>query len=228
MSSSAAPAPPAPPSALRLILTLGLISLISGFLIVLAVEATKAPIARNRREALEQAVFKALPGAASRQSFRLEGPDLVVAREGETADLYAGYAADGTLVGVALEAVARGYGGEIRMLYGVDPAREAIIGFTVLLSNETPGLGDKIAKDPAFLANFQNLSVALDAGESALAQPIVLVKPGAKTQPWQMDGISGATISSSAVARGLLESATRWLPRLAPHREQMARGEARP
>jgi electron transport complex protein RnfG len=83
----------------------------------------------------------------------------------------------------------------------------AIIGLQVLSSNETPGLGDKIEKDPDFRANF----TALDA---SLKQEIVTVKNGEKTEPWQIDGISGATVSSKAVGKALNESAQFWIPTL--------------
>ncbi len=226
MSEPAVPAAPPMPSPLRLVGTLGLIAMISGFLIVLVVEATREPIARNHRVALERAVFTVLPGAVSRANFLLDDDGLVRLDDEDIAgaNLFAGYAADGSLVGVALPASDRGYAGEIRMLYGYDPARESIIGFTVLQSSETPGLGDKIGHDPAFLANFEALSVALNENRTALEHDIVNVKPGTKAHPWEIDGISGATVSSAAVARGLHASATRWLPMLDPHRDELQAG----
>ncbi len=53
----------------------------------------------------------------------------------------------------------------------------------------------------------------------SLAHPIELVKPGKKTAPWQIDGISGATISSAAIAKMLHESSARWMPRLYRQRD---------
>ncbi|MCB1707155.1 MAG: FMN-binding protein, partial [Halioglobus sp.] len=86
------------------------------------------------------------------------------------------------------------------------------VGMQVLASRETPGLGDKIEKDPAFIANFRALAVPLSADGLALRQPIEAVKSGAKTRPSQIDGITGATISSKAVAAILRQSSTRWVP----------------
>ena len=54
-------------------------------------------------------------------------------------------------------------------------------------------------KDVAFLGNFRALDVQLAADGQSLARPIELVKPGQKTQAWQIDGIAGATISSAAI-----------------------------
>jgi Na+-translocating ferredoxin:NAD+ oxidoreductase subunit G len=92
-----------------------------------------------------------------------------------------------------------------------------VIGFAVLQSAETPGLGDKIETDPAFLANFDGLSVALNDAATALAHEIVTVKSGTKTEAWQIDGITGATVSSVAVGKALRESTARMVPLLAPH-----------
>ena len=41
---------------------------------------------------------------------------------------------------------------------------------------------------------------------------IVAVKNGEKTRPWQIDGITGATISTQAVASILHGSAGQWIP----------------
>ena len=110
------------------------------------------------------------------------------------------------------------------MLYGYSPQREAVVGMQVLASKETPGLGDKIEKDPAFLANFRALDVALAADGQSLAHPVSVVKSGAKTSPWQIDGITGATISSKAIGNMLRHSTAYWVPRLYPLQRELARG----
>jgi electron transport complex protein RnfG len=40
------------------------------------------------------------------------------------------------------------------LLFGYDPEQQKIVGFYVLESKETPGIGDKIEKDP-FLSNMK-------------------------------------------------------------------------
>ena len=77
---------------------------------------------------------------------------------------------------------------------------------------ETPGIGDKIAKDPVFLENFVALDARVDVSGKGLENAIVPVKRGTKTQPWQIDSISGATISSNAIARMLNDSAQQMAP----------------
>jgi electron transport complex protein RnfG len=200
----------------RMIGTLAAVSMAAGMLIVFVFQATAPRIALNRKQALERAVFTVLPGAVERVSFAwVEGrPEAIAAGAAEGERLvYAGYAADGSLVGVALPAAAQGYQDIIRILYGYDPARQVITGITVLESKETPGLGDKIAKDPTFLANFKALDVALNTEGAALMHPLELMKPGEKVDAWQVDGISGgATISSRAIVTMLQESTATYLP----------------
>ncbi len=75
--------------------------------------------------------------------------------------VYAGYDENDKLVGVAVEASGQGFADILRILYGYDPDKQKIVGFYVLESKETPGLGDKIEKDLNFLANFKALDVSL-------------------------------------------------------------------
>ena len=84
----------------------------------------------------------------------------------------------------------------------------------MLESKETPGLGTKIETDPDFLKNFERLDVTLTDDLSAVANPIEFVKPGKKEQAWQVDGITGATISSNAIANILGASTAYWIPRI--------------
>ena len=126
--------------------------------------------------------------------------------------VYAGYDAQGALKGIALQAAAPGYQDVIRILFGYDPYCQCIRGIDVLKMAETPGIGDKIAKDPVFLENFTALEARPKASGSGLENAIVMVKKGEKSEPWQIDAISGATISSKAIARMLNDSAQRYAP----------------
>ena len=68
--------------------------------------------------------------------------------------------------------------------------------------------------DPAFLANFERLDVSLREDGEDVAHPIQAVKSGEKQHPWQIDGITGATISSKAIASILRDSTAHWVPRI--------------
>mgnify|MGYP000653405869 CR=1 FL=1 len=70
----------------------------------------------------------------------------------------------------------------------------------------------QVLKLSADLRNFEALEARLDSMGSGLANAIVSVKAGSKTESWQIDSISGATISSKAVARMLNDTAQQALP----------------
>ncbi len=202
--------------------TLGVVSLLSGVLIVMAYESTAARIAWNKQQATEAAVFAVIPGAVQKVTFAVgqDGFTRLENHDEKGPKVYAGFDASGTLLGVALEASAQGYQDTIRALYGYDPVRECIIGMKVLENRETPGLGDKIVTSEDFLKNFNELRVSVKADGSALEHPVEISKRGMKPESWQIDGISGATVSSKAVARALNESAQRMAPLVKKHLDQ--------
>ncbi len=222
--AGASPGPPAAPPerGARMIAVMSAIGLIAGALIVLTYQATLPTIQRNKARALERAIFAVVPGAAEHAPFTVRGDSLAVG-EGSPGEqtVHACYGDDGRLVGVAIEAAGQGFQDVVRFLYGYDPERGVVVGLKVLESKETPGLGDKIGKDPAFLANFDSLAAAVESG--ALAHPPELVKHGQKTRPWQVEAITGATISSRAVTRILRENLERVAPVLARHLDRLRR-----
>lgn len=217
---------PALPNNWHMIRALGGVGVLCSLLIVLTFEATLPVIERNKAEALQRAIFQVLPGATERVAFVLTADGgLRVGADPAAGEhlVYAGFGADGTLIGVAIEAGGQGFQDIIRLLYGYDPQRQLVIGMEVLESKETPGLGDKIIKDATFVANFAALDVQLDEA-GALRHPVVAVKAGTKANAWEVDGITGATISSVAVADIIRASAVKNLPVLRRHLEQLQAG----
>jgi electron transport complex protein RnfG len=218
------PAAPAWP----MIRTLMGIAILSGFLVVLAYQLTRPIIEENQRRAIEAAVFEVIPEAVVRRDFVIDASGLTPAgaeTRGEGILVYAGYDSEGRLRGVAAKAAAQGYADMIHLLYGYDPGCECIRGIKVLKLAETPGLGDKIISDAGFIANFEALDARLSADGSALANEIVTVKHGSKQHPWEIDAISGATISSKAVGKAINQSAARLLPDLVPHLDKLTQAQ---
>ena len=201
------------------------VGMFCGLVIVLVYLGTLPAITKNRAEALEKAIFTVLPAATSRQTFALTDDQQFVPATGDGGPrVHAGYDADGNLAGVAIEAAGMGYADTIEILYGYAPATETVVGFQVLATKETPGLGDKIEKDPVFLGNFTALDVRLDAARTAIVNPVVTVKSGTKTEAWQIDGITGATVSSVAIGDIIAASTARWLPVIAAELDTLAEG----
>ena len=229
MSDEKPPTPaPATPGSASLILTLGIIAMLSGLLVVTTYQLTKPVIAANRQAALEQSVFSVLPEAERKVNFQLTEEGLIRLGEEDIgkANLFAGYDETGELAGIAMEGSARGYQDVVRILYGYSPASECVIGMTVLESSETPGLGDKVKTDPDFLANFECLEARLNDAGTAMRNDIVTVKSGEKTQPWQIDGISGATVSSQAIGTALRKSTAKMLPLLEKNKQSLKKTTA--
>jgi electron transport complex protein RnfG len=203
---------PAPESARAVYGMLTGIALVAGFAIALAHELTAPRVARERAAAISEAVLAVLPGAATWRAFAVDGEgNLAPLEAGETgAAVYAGYDAAQRLVGFAVAAEGMGYQDRIRLVYGIDPVQRRLLGLQVLESRETPGLGARIVDDPAFLEPFRGLSLVLDAAW----QPRSLVLASGERRPGEIDGITGATISSAAVARIVSDSILAWWPRL--------------
>jgi Predicted NADH:ubiquinone oxidoreductase, subunit RnfG len=194
--------------------TLGTIATISGLLVVLADQLSQPMIADKQRLLTERRVFQMVPGAVSKRDFvvtpegRLEAAD-----SGASGDpVYAAYDADGQLKAVAILGTGSGYAGPVQVMFAYDPGCQCLVGSKVLKSNETPGFGDKLDFDPAFLKNFEALDARLNDEGTALANAIVTVKHGTKTEPWQIDAITGATISSRAMGKAANQAAQRAAP----------------
>ncbi len=206
MSEEPIPTPELP-SSTRLIITLSLVAMISGLLVVLVYEVTKPIIAENQRIATERAIFKVLPQAVKRLTFKVSGKQLIPVDDKASGELiYAGYDKHNKLVGLALPAAAQGYQDTVKILYGYNPYSGCITGFDVLKSTETPGFGTQITTNEDFLANFSCLDAKVDAELKQLAHPIKTVRHGSKNKPWEIDAIAGVTITSNAVGRMLNKS----------------------
>lgn len=218
--------PPAPtalpaqdtPSAGRMVLVMGTVGLIAAILLVATYLVTLPIIQKNRAEYLAQSITEVLPSAVRYVAFIASDPDGFVPapEKSDGSRIFAGYNAADSLVGLAVEAQGQGYADIIRVLYGFDPVCRCVVGLKVLASKETPGLGDKIEKDARFVANFQRLEMRTGADRT-----LELVKHGAKTEAWQIEAITGATVSSRTITDLLALSTAGLLPILDAHMDQL-------
>ena len=192
---------------LRLVATLTVAGLFSGLSIVIAYRTTLPRIQANQRAALERAVFDVLPGTQRLERLAWDGTRLAAGAAGQgplEESIFAGYDANDALVGYAVPSSGPGFQDTIKLIYGLQPSGERVLGMTVLESRETPGLGDKIYKDPKFVGEFRDLVV----------EPIIELIKGHGTLPNQVDAITGATISSRAVVKILNQANAVWRSRL--------------
>jgi electron transport complex protein RnfG len=213
-------------SGAAMIITMGVIGLLCAIMIVATFQFTFEPIKRNKAVFLEKSIFQVLPDTTAKITFGVFNGELRPATGDEEPNpgYYAGYNADGELTGIAVEAEGQGFADILRILYGYSPTCKCIVGMKVLASKETPGLGDKIETDAVFRANFEALQLLLDDTGTTIINPIVLVKPRQKTDPWQIESISGATISSRAIADMLAGNTARTIPFIEQNIEIFAEG----
>ena len=165
----------------RMVIALVLVGVVSGAALVLVYNYAQPRIKVNQSREADNAVKSIFPEMReARRVIGAEGSaDFVV----EVTD------AGGKLLGYAFTAEGNGYQGAIRLIVGIDPDLQKLQGFEVVESQETPGLGAEIAGKP-----FKRQFIGLD-----VAHPIEYLKNQKPVEPYQIEAITGATISSRAV-----------------------------
>ncbi len=202
------------------------IGALCALLIVTVYQTTAARIAENQARFLALAISEVLPAAQSTVAIVLaEDGRLEEATDAPALPVFLGYDANDALVGAVVTAQGMGYQDNIRVLYAYSFELDAIVGFMVLESKETPGLGDRVETEAHFIANFEKLDATVTSDGKSLLHPIVTVKQGAKTEAWQIDGITGATITSEAIGEILNDSANAWVPVLEQNAPTMSTRE---
>lgn len=100
--------------------------------------------------------------------------------------LFVAYEGD-TVKGYIITNSAKGYGGDVKVMTAISPEKK-VIGVNILsASDETPGLGQNVTKE-YFYSQF--------IGKS---ENIILEKNGAAAENNEIDAVTGATITSTAV-----------------------------
>ena len=189
--------------------------LLCALIIVSVFLYTQPFITHNKLQALEKAVNRIIPEADSRLTYRLNDKghfERVTDTVQSGSLVYASYDKQQQLLGIVIKAQGRGYQDTIELLYAYLPEKQKITGLVILANRETPGLGAKISNDTDFLANFKQLDVRLNSDQLSLLHSISVIKSGSVKQAWQIDAITGATISSKAIAKIIQHSASIMLP----------------
>ena len=99
--------------------------------------------------------------------------------------------AAGETMGYAFKVVASGSQGNIEMIVGID-ADNAVTGVSIVNNKETAGIGSKVMENNA-----------LPSGTGVLDQFIGMSGAGSLTVGKNVDAISGATVSSKGVTKGV-------------------------
>ena len=140
---------------------------------------TKKPIADQKAEKLQKAIVQVLPGGGE----KLDEADYT----DETGLVSAVYAGEN---GYAVEVLPVGFNGEITLMVGIDHEGK-VLGISVVSQAETAGLGAVIADGGEKGQSFRNQFAGM---EGLLA---------VKKDGGEVEAVSGATISSRAVVKGV-------------------------
>jgi electron transport complex protein RnfG len=211
LAAPAAGAPPVPDvSPWRLIGVLAGGGAFAGLLLVVVFLATKDAIAHHKAQVLEDTVREVLGAPDRVETLWLRDGRLTPEAPADPRGverIWRGSRADGTAIGVAIEAKGVGFADDVRLLFGWDPSSGRILAFRVIENKETPGLGDGIVRNEAFVDGFRGAKPPLQGVKAAVR---------ADPDAGEVHTITGATVSSRAVIRIVNRAVERWKPLLAP------------
>ena len=215
-SPSAATGPRTAVPAWRLVATLAFGGALAGALVAYVYQRTLPTIQKFGDARLAGAVHEVLAAPARLDTLYLTGDRLsrtpprgVELRAVPKA--FVGFDAKGARIGVAVETDGPGFADDVKLLIGFNPSTRALTGYAMLGQKETPGLGDKVEKDSAFVSQFRGKVAPLRGVKSAALDPSTV------------QTITGATISSRAVIKIINDAVARWQPRLAAYDSEATR-----
>ena len=165
----------------KMVSALVAVGVLSGAALWVVYDYSTPKIKKNLQNESQKAVKNLFPQMDKSQVMKNtgKGPDAVI----KVLD------ANGKLLGYAFNAEGNGYQGLIKVIAGLSPDLSKLQGIEILESQETPGLGAEIASQ-SFRQQFVGLSVTHE---------IEYVKNQKPSQPYEIEAITGATISSRAV-----------------------------
>lgn len=170
------------------------ITLIAGLMLGVVNDITKEPIARQEQKAKTEAFQNVFADAASFEEQEMEDATQALADAGLTGadidELMAAKDASGALLGYVITVTDHeGYGGDIQFSMGVT-TDGVLNGISLLSISETAGLGMRAGE--VLVPQFENKDV----------DRFTYTKTGS-TADSEIDAISGATITTSAVVNGV-------------------------
>lgn len=167
-------------SLVNMVVVLTAITLISAVALSAMNTATTEPIKLAQKQKTEAAIKQVLPEFATLDSKTVE-------LDGEEVVCNYAYNSNGDYVGVAVNSFTnKGFSGYIGVMVGIDKDGN-IIGYQILQTSETPGLGTKA--DLWFQEGGKGCVIGMNAKDN----PLFVKKDGG-----EVDAITAATISSRA------------------------------
>jgi electron transport complex protein RnfG len=188
---------------------------LAGLLIVTAYQATLPRIERHQSEVLQAAVREVLEEPATYDTLYLYRGALTKTLPAGTSTrglekVFLGHDAAGKRIGFAVSAAENGFQDLVTLMFGYDAATHRLIAMKVVGNRETPGLGNKIETDSAFVNGFVDVATPIGG----------VKKERGKSGPNDVVMITGATISSRAVIRIINDAIARWQPLMDAYHEE--------
>lgn len=174
----------------NLIVVLVVVAVASGSLLAVVNNTTAATIAAQDKIALQEGIAAVTGGMKGQVednniSLNIGGKDYAFV-------VHNLRAADGKLLGAAVESTTQGFGGDLKVLVGFDAAGK-VLGYTILNHAETPGLGAKADKW------FQK-----DGKGNIIGRQMDCAKPlTVKKDNGDVDAITASTITSRAFLKAI-------------------------
>lgn len=164
-------------------------ALVTGGLLAFVNHVTEGPIALQSEKTLADGI-KAVMGGGS---LRVTSNDTIRQEMGGKTYLFVVHktAQDGKEIGAAVESTTQGFGGDLKVLVGFDP-QGTVLGYTILSSSETPGLGAKAGQW------FQKDGKGNIIGKSPAKGDLAVSKDGG-----DVDAITASTITSRAFLKAV-------------------------
>lgn len=112
-------------------------------------------------------------------------------KEGENEFTYYFALEDGNIIGYIFKTAEKGYGGDVSVMTAVNPDGTVKSVAILDVSNETPGLGQNAAKE-SFYSQYKGKKSGIS-----------LLKNGADSEKNEVNAVTGATITSTAVNKAV-------------------------
>ena len=180
----------------NMVLVLTCVAVVMGSVLALMNEVTKEPIAQQKQLALEKGIKDVMPAASG--ELTVAEPDTVKGtfdKKECTFIIHRVSDASGQSIGAAVESTTLGYGGNLKVLVGLQPDG-TVSGYTLLEMNETPGLGAKADKW------FQSDGKGSIIGKQLDPKSLLDVKP-AKGGKGDVEAITASTITTRAFLKAV-------------------------
>ena len=170
---------------LQYTLVLGVITMVTSIGVGATYVVTKDRIVQKEAARRMEALLTVMPG--------MEGAPAEVTPPETTAEdkVYKGQDKGGKLIGYATLGKAQGYSSTLKVMVGLTPDMNKVVGIKVLYQAETPGLGTRIVE----IATTKTLWTMFFGGEkTAAAEEVSLT-------PWFCDQFKGKTLNELEVVR---------------------------